>query len=97
MLVRDPTNVQALLNLAHVDTMLHHYTHALESLEAVLAIEPNHSEALYLSGQLLYQRQHYREAVRALTRLSHIEPNYRDSSALLQKARNRTMYSTLLP
>lgn len=88
----EPSNIQALMNLAYVDSSLHHYSQALDSLEAVLAIQPDNNEALYRAGKLLYGREQYAEAISTLSRLSQIAPGYEDTMALLGKAQNKTAY-----
>ncbi len=88
MLHADPTDVEGLLNLATVDSRLHHYTQAMDSLETVLSLDPDNREALYRTGQLHYQRQFYDEAVPPLSRLNELEPTgYRDSKHLLKNTR----------
>lgn len=90
MLAAEQGNTEALLNLAIVDSLLEHYSQALESLEAILAIKPDNKEALYRAGKLLYKRAQYTAAVSTLSRLSQLEPGYLDTMALLSKAQNRT-------
>lgn len=90
MLTAEPSNIQALLNLAYVDSFLQHYSQVLDSLEAVLAIQPDNKEALYRAGELLYRREQYSEAASTLSRLSQIEPGYEDTMSLLAKAQNQT-------
>jgi tetratricopeptide (TPR) repeat protein len=90
VLTKEPSNIQALLNLAYVDASLDHYSQALDSLDAVLAIEPDNKEALYRTGKLLYRREQYTEAASTLRRLSEIEPGYEDTMTLLSNAYNRT-------
>lgn len=94
MLAQEPTNIQVLMNLAHVDSTLHRYSQALDSLETVLAIRPDHKEALYKAGQLLYRRDNYAEAVSVLSRLSNLHANgtgYLDTNSLLSKARTKAL------
>ena len=91
MLLVEPEDVECLLNLAAVDTRLHHYTQALHTLNTVLSLEPDHREALYRSAQLLYDNQRYQESILALRRLNRLEPTgYKDSLRLLRTAHNRT-------
>lgn len=92
VLTVEPSNIQALLNLAYVDSFLQHYSQALDSLEAVLTIQPNNKEALYRVGKLLYRREQYGEAVSTLSKLSQIEPGYEDTMSLLGKAQNKTTH-----
>lgn len=95
VLAREPQNTEALMNLAYVDSNLHHYSQALDSLEAILAINPEHREALYESGQLLYRRGGYVEAVSVLTRLISLQPGYLDTMALLSKAKRQAAQESL--
>lgn len=90
MLSREQGNLEALLNLANVDAQLQHYSQALQSLEAILAIQPNNKAALYGAGRLLYSREQYAEAASTLTQLSQLEPGYLDTMSLLNMAQNRT-------
>ena len=93
VLSREQQNIDALLNLAHVDSKLQHDSQALDSLQTVLAIDPTHKEALYEAGQLLYRHEQYQEAVSTLTRLSHIDPHYHDIKSLLNKVRRTAQYT----
>lgn len=80
--------------LASLDSSLHRYAQAQDALEAVLALQPTHGEALYKAGQLLLRRGLYSEAVEVLTRLQDLdregeEGSGYDAVVLLKKAERK--------
>ncbi len=80
-----PNNIQALMNLADVDSSLHHYSKALDTLQKVLLINPHHQGALYRAGELLYRRGQDQEARPLLNKLKELNPNHTDVHNLLNK------------
>ena len=76
------------MSLALVNSELHYYSQALEALENVLQVNPNHQEALYRAGKLLYRQRHYEEAVSLLSRLNGTDTGrYLDIESLLNNAK----------
>ena len=85
----EPKNLEAMLNLAQVYSDLHNFDQSLAVLQRLLGQRPDHVEALYRAGVVLYHTRQYDEAVRALSKVVWHHPGYRNTQALLESAEQR--------
>lgn len=86
VLSQNPSNVEALVSLSYVDTELHHYAEALDSLHSALQVNQHHQDALYRAGHLHFRNKEYKQASELLTRLLNLAPHHSDAAALLRSS-----------
>ena len=90
----EPNNIEALLNLAYVHFESSNYHHALQALQRILHLLPDHKDALYKTAVIYYKIGSYEEAVVMAERLAHLDPGYMNVNSLLHSARTLAKQKT---
>ena len=91
IVMAEPRNKDALLNLAQVYYNLEDYSRAEDVLRQILNLAPLHKDALYMLGYLHYRKELYSEAIATLQRLTQIDPTHSDAKTLLNMAQKHTL------
>ena len=86
LLYLEPGNLEAMLNLAQVFSDLHNFDQSLAVLQRLLERQPDHVEALYRAGVILYRTKQYDEAIRTLNKVTKYHRGYRNALSLLSSA-----------
>ena len=87
----EPHNTNALLNLAQVYYNLEHHWKTVEVLQRILKLAPLHKGALHLLGHVYYRMERYSETVTVLERLIQEDPEYSDATTLLNMAQRHIL------
>lgn len=92
----EPNNIEALLNLAHIEFDSSDMTQALWALQRILNLYPDHKDALYKTAAIYYRTENYEESVLVAERLVRIDSGYLNIRSLLQSARSKIKQETTL-
>lgn len=87
MVSLEHNNINALLNLAYVLFESSDHSQALQALQRILHLQPDHKDALYKTAIIYYNTGSYEEALLVAEQLARLDPGYMNISSLLASTR----------